>query len=55
METCPKMLPGQEPYTDAELEQLQSLLEGSLAAEELFSDDELELYAERRARGIKPR
>lgn len=55
VEEPPKMMPGQEPYTAAELARLNSLLSAACLAEEVFSDDELELYAERRARGIKSR
>lgn len=45
-----KMMPGQEPYTDAERDKLDALLRGALEAEEVFSVDELELFAYERRR-----
>ncbi len=49
----PKMMPGQQPYTDEELQQLARLLVGAIAAEDCFSEDELERYAEERQRSFK--
>jgi hypothetical protein len=43
-----KMMPGQTPYTDAELKRLYKMADAACRAEELFDIDELEAYAERR-------
>jgi len=40
------MMPNQTPYTDAELARLYKLADTACRAEELFSIDELEAYAE---------
>lgn len=48
-----KMLPGQEPYTSAEQEKLSALLSAACKAEEQFSDDELERFAENMKRKRK--
>lgn len=40
-----KMMPGQTPYTDEELEQLYLFVGHAAEAEEYFSDEELEEYA----------
>lgn len=45
-EFAPKMMPGQEPYTSAETAKLQSMTAAACEAEEVFSADELEAYAD---------
>lgn len=43
----PKMMPGQEPYTEEELSQLYQIVSEVSQAEELIPPDELEEYAQR--------
>jgi hypothetical protein len=45
-----KMMPGQEPYTEQELEKLNGMISGACEAEEYFSDDELEDFARKEAK-----
>ena len=45
-----KMMPGQEPYTEAELQKLYGMIGAACEAEECFEDYELEDHAKAQAK-----
>lgn len=50
MSELPKMMPGQEPYTESEWEAVRGLIEDAAVAEEVFTQEELEEALEERSR-----
>lgn len=45
-----KMAPGQEPYTEEQKVKKEELLRGACEAAEMFDEDDLEDYSDRRDR-----